>query len=154
MEIYYVTTDKSHKIANNGGPWSPKSVIGMEPRTDWSIFFSWQEFLLCTYIFLHLQSGHNEVSIFLNVEHGHFNLSIFHWFPNFLWPITLTFPLQKMSIFPQFLSIFFLLLHLQEYNYWSMMAKWLVQVSQWHEIYCHCLKVMSSHPNRGKICGA
>ena len=28
------------------------------------------------------------------------------------------------------------------------MAKWLEQVSQWHERYCHDLEVMSSNPSR------
>ena len=26
------------------------------------------------------------------------------------------------------------------------MAKWLEQASQWHEMYCHDLEVMSSNP--------
>ena len=28
----------------------------------------------------------------------------------------------------------------------SLMAKWLEQVSQWHEMCCHDLEVMSSNP--------
>ena len=31
------------------------------------------------------------------------------------------------------------------------MAKWLEQASQWHEIYCHDLDVMSSHPTRVEL---
>ena len=27
------------------------------------------------------------------------------------------------------------------------MAKWLEQASQWHEMYCHDLEVMSSNPD-------
>ena len=27
------------------------------------------------------------------------------------------------------------------------MAKWLEQASQWHELYCHDLKVISSNPS-------
>ena len=30
----------------------------------------------------------------------------------------------------------------------SLMTKWLEQVSQWHEMYCHDLEVMSSNPGR------
>ena len=31
------------------------------------------------------------------------------------------------------------------------MAEWLEQVSQWHEMYCHNLEVMSSNPCRVKL---
>ena len=30
------------------------------------------------------------------------------------------------------------------------MAKWLEQASQWHEMFCHDLEVMSSNPGRVK----
>ena len=30
----------------------------------------------------------------------------------------------------------------------SLIAKWLGQASQWHEMYCHDLKVMNSNPIR------
>ena len=33
----------------------------------------------------------------------------------------------------------------------SLMAKWLVQASQWQEMYCHDLEVMSSNPSRIKL---
>ena len=31
------------------------------------------------------------------------------------------------------------------------MAKWLEQASQWHEMYCHDLEVMSSNPGRVEL---
>ena len=31
------------------------------------------------------------------------------------------------------------------------MAEWLEQVSQWHEMYCHDLEVISSNPGRGRF---
>ena len=31
------------------------------------------------------------------------------------------------------------------------MAKWLEQVSQWREMYCHDLEVMNSNPNRVEV---
>ena len=31
------------------------------------------------------------------------------------------------------------------------MAKWLEQASQWHEMYCHDLEVMSLNPGRVEI---
>ena len=31
------------------------------------------------------------------------------------------------------------------------MAEWLEQVSQWHEMYCHNLEVMSSNPSRVEL---
>ena len=31
------------------------------------------------------------------------------------------------------------------------MAEWLEQVSQWHEMYCHDLKVMSSNPGQVEL---
>ena len=34
------------------------------------------------------------------------------------------------------------------------MAKWLEQASQWHEMYCHDLGVMSSNPGRVELGGA
>ena len=33
----------------------------------------------------------------------------------------------------------------------SLMAKWLEQASQWHEMYCHDLEVMSSNPGQVKL---
>ena len=30
----------------------------------------------------------------------------------------------------------------------SLMAEWLEQASQWHEVYCHDVQVMSSNPGR------
>ena len=30
----------------------------------------------------------------------------------------------------------------------TLMAEWLEQVSQWHELYCHDLEVMSLNPSR------
>ena len=33
----------------------------------------------------------------------------------------------------------------------SLMAKWLEQASQWHEMYCHDLEVMSSNPGRVEL---
>ena len=33
----------------------------------------------------------------------------------------------------------------------SLMAKWLEQLSQWHEMYCHGLEIMSSNPGRVKL---
>ena len=33
----------------------------------------------------------------------------------------------------------------------SLMAKWLEQVSQWHEMYCHDLEVMSLNPSRVEL---
>ena len=33
----------------------------------------------------------------------------------------------------------------------SLMALWLEQASQWHEMYCHDLKIMSSNPSRVKL---
>ena len=37
----------------------------------------------------------------------------------------------------------------------SLMAKWLEQASQRHEMYCHDLEVMSSSPDRVElgVCG-
>ena len=34
---------------------------------------------------------------------------------------------------------------------WSLMAKWLKQASQWHEMYCHDLEIMSSNPARVEL---
>ena len=31
------------------------------------------------------------------------------------------------------------------------MAKWLEQASQWHEMHCHDLEVMSSNPGRVEL---
>ena len=31
------------------------------------------------------------------------------------------------------------------------MAEWLEQASQWHEMYCHDLEVMSSNPGRVEL---
>ena len=31
------------------------------------------------------------------------------------------------------------------------MAEWLEQTSQWHEMYCHDLEVMSSNPGRVEL---
>ena len=31
------------------------------------------------------------------------------------------------------------------------MVKWLEQASQWHEVYCHDLEVMSSNPSRVEL---
>ena len=31
------------------------------------------------------------------------------------------------------------------------MAKWLEEASQWHEVYCHDLEVMSSNPSRVEL---
>ena len=31
------------------------------------------------------------------------------------------------------------------------MAEWLAQASQWHEMYCHDLDVMSSNPSRVEL---
>ena len=31
------------------------------------------------------------------------------------------------------------------------MAEWLEQASQWHEMYCHDLEVMSSNPSRVEL---
>ena len=31
------------------------------------------------------------------------------------------------------------------------MAKWLEQASQWHEMYCHDLEVMSSNPSQVEL---
>ena len=31
------------------------------------------------------------------------------------------------------------------------MAKWLEQASQWHEMYCYDLEVMSSSPDQAKL---
>ena len=31
------------------------------------------------------------------------------------------------------------------------MAEWLEQASQWHEMYCHDLEVMSVNPSRGQV---
>ena len=33
----------------------------------------------------------------------------------------------------------------------SLMAKWLEQESQWHEMYCHDLEVMSSNPSQVEL---
>ena len=33
----------------------------------------------------------------------------------------------------------------------SLMAKWLKQASQWHEMYCHDLEVMSSNPTQVEL---
>ena len=33
----------------------------------------------------------------------------------------------------------------------ALMAKWLEQASQWHELYCHDLEVMSSNPGRVEL---
>ena len=33
----------------------------------------------------------------------------------------------------------------------SLMAKWVEQASQWHEMYCHDLEVMSSNPSWVKL---
>ena len=33
----------------------------------------------------------------------------------------------------------------------SLMAKWLEQASQWHEMYCYDLEVMSSNPGRVEV---
>ena len=33
----------------------------------------------------------------------------------------------------------------------TLMAKWLEQASQWHGMYCHDLKVMSSSPSRVEL---
>ena len=33
----------------------------------------------------------------------------------------------------------------------SLMAKWLEQASQSHEMYCHDLEVMSSNPGRAEL---
>ena len=33
----------------------------------------------------------------------------------------------------------------------SLMAMWLEQASQWHEMYCHDLKLMSLNPGRVEL---
>ena len=33
----------------------------------------------------------------------------------------------------------------------SLMTEWLEQASQWHEMYCHDLEVMSSNPGQVEI---
>ena len=33
----------------------------------------------------------------------------------------------------------------------SLMAEWLEQASQWQEMYCHDLEVMSSNPDRVEL---
>ena len=33
----------------------------------------------------------------------------------------------------------------------SLMARWLEQASQWHEMYCHDLKVMSLNPGLAEL---
>ena len=33
----------------------------------------------------------------------------------------------------------------------SLMAKWLKQASQWHEVYCHDLKVMNLNPSQVEV---
>ena len=33
----------------------------------------------------------------------------------------------------------------------SLMVEWLEQASQWHEMYCHVLEIMSSNPSRVEL---
>ena len=40
---------------------------------------------------------------------------------------------------------------MDDWNKVSLMAEWLEQLSQWHEMYCHGLGVMSSNPGRVEL---